>query len=228
MSSNIDWLAQENRIRATPLNLLKQGIEQQQWEAITLAYFILSGELIKAGGTTAGIVAVAPPQPLPAEPELEPEEEEDEDEEQDEPLEDEEVEDEEPQEDEGDEEEDDEDTIDLEDLDDEDEKPKKRKKKNSGGSNHIETRTVKVSAKGRKNQFVDDLTEAIEDNAFLPKKEIPATVRGLKRPPHKRVAVQCSKCGKKEKIDPTLAPRKLDRNYRMLYRCNDCSCGPGG
>jgi hypothetical protein len=42
----IDYLKPENRIRATPLDLLKQGISTRSWEAIDAAYVMLTGESI--------------------------------------------------------------------------------------------------------------------------------------------------------------------------------------
>ncbi len=39
-----DWLKLENRIRATPLDLLRQGVEQRSWEAIDAAFTMLTGE----------------------------------------------------------------------------------------------------------------------------------------------------------------------------------------
>lgn len=45
MVDNIDFLKPENRLKATPLDLLKQGIRNRQWEAIDAAYVMLTGEV---------------------------------------------------------------------------------------------------------------------------------------------------------------------------------------
>lgn len=42
----VNWLLPENRINATPLLLLKQGLQKGQWEAVTMAYMILTGDKI--------------------------------------------------------------------------------------------------------------------------------------------------------------------------------------
>jgi hypothetical protein len=44
--SNIDWLKPENRIRATPLDLFKQGVRTRNWQAIDAAYVMFTGETL--------------------------------------------------------------------------------------------------------------------------------------------------------------------------------------
>jgi hypothetical protein len=48
MNETIDFLKPENRLRATPLDLLKQGIVQREWEAIDAGYVMLTGQPIPA------------------------------------------------------------------------------------------------------------------------------------------------------------------------------------
>jgi hypothetical protein len=53
MSEQVDWLKPENRLRATPLDLLKQGVSTQNWEAVAVAYLMLTGEKLKVGNQDA-------------------------------------------------------------------------------------------------------------------------------------------------------------------------------
>jgi DNA-directed RNA polymerase subunit M/transcription elongation factor TFIIS len=62
-----DWLKPENRIRATPLDLLRQGLEEQNWEAVSVCYLMLTGEKIGRSVEAS---------PVELEPELETETEE--------------------------------------------------------------------------------------------------------------------------------------------------------
>jgi hypothetical protein len=39
-----DWLKPENRLKATPLDLFRQGVVNRQWEAIDAAWVMLTGE----------------------------------------------------------------------------------------------------------------------------------------------------------------------------------------
>lgn len=86
-------------------------------------------------------------------------------------------------------------------------------------------RVAKVDVRGEDNKFMDDGIAAAEDNQFLPKQPLSEAMLKTRRPEYKKIKVVCSKCGKRERVDPMLAPKKLDSNYKMRYVCNDCSSG---
>src|SRR5438477_11898580 len=44
MTEEINYLIPENRFRATPMDLLKQGLHNRSWEAIEACYVMLGGE----------------------------------------------------------------------------------------------------------------------------------------------------------------------------------------
>lgn len=209
-----DWLKLENRLKATPLDLLKQGVTNRQWEAVDAAYTMLTGlpvfrqaTLLEVAelpvATAADKLQAGSIQELqeaaqqlqesdkkelkassPANSEAEAE-------------------------------------PDLE----EEEASTVRKDKRV----RIKARRSKINRdKQEPNKFVDDPALASEDIKFMPKEGTPRTHRLAKRPPFTQVKVVCKGCGKREKVDPELVPRKIDRNYRPRYLCNECACGPKG
>lgn len=215
----IDWLKLENRIKATPLDLLKQGIEQGQWEAVCAAYTMLTGIVLKPVFEDNKPEDNVEADRVIKENKNENNKNEDiyEDEDDDNSEDDE-------DEDEDEDEEDDSELDDDED-DDEDEEGEHRIKRNRS---KIHTRSSPVSFAGRKNEFVDDGSEAAEDLAFMPKPEVLQKRRKKRRPEYKTVRVRCSKCGASERVDPDVAPTTLNKGkYKMRYVCNECSCGGG-
>jgi hypothetical protein len=215
--AKIDWLKLENRIRATPLDLLGQGLENGQWEAVSLCYTMLTGKVIpppeahiniigkedKSSSITVGktdkqekVVTLTEEElSFPAD-----------------------------NIDYGDEDEEEEEIQDEE-YDEEEEEEEDVHRTRS--KIRVANKTVPVNARGKKNKFVDDGVTAQEDNAFLPKAETLLKSRKHKRPGYKKIPVVCSKCGSREKVDPMLAPVKLDGKYKTKYVCNDCSCSGG-
>lgn len=205
MEKNIDWLKLENRIRATPLDLLKQGVYNRQWAAVDAAFTMLTGLPVFP------TQQITEPLPSPAEPEektyfpkngviavphvettVEIKDEEEED-------------------------------IDEDEDEEEDNGYEFRGKKT-----RLLTRTSPVNVKGIPNKFVDDGVEAKEDLALMPKPEVMAKRHKKRRTEYKTVKVKCHKCGTVEKVDPILAPSTLNKGkYKMRYVCNDCSCSGG-
>lgn len=212
-----DWLKIENRIRATPLDLLKQGIERGQWEAVCASYTMLTGvvlpppQLILVEGPmdaplTDGIPFSAEEQKdEPTEEEKEIVEDDDDD-----------IED--------DEEQDDDEYDDTEENEEDDTDFEHKRKRNK----RIRTRTAPVRGSG-KNLFVPDDADAAEDLAFMPKPEVLAKRRKKRRPEYKTVKKRCSKCGTVDRVDPVVAAGTMgkDPKTKMRYVCNDCSCGGG-
>lgn len=207
--AKIDWLEPANRFRATPMDLLKQGLERQQWQAVAACYTMLTGEVIQ----------VVKEDPVHKQEEVasveEPEEYED---------------DEEDTAAEAglslagpasvdDDEENDLDNDDEEDYDDEDEPRAKNK---------IMTRTTRVGTEKRKNQFVDNQIDAMDDVKFMPKPDVLRKRVKRHRNAYEKIKVVCSGCGVKEKVDPMLVPRKIDARYTPKYKCNSCSTAGGG
>jgi hypothetical protein len=213
--AKIDWLEPANRFRATPMDLLKQGIVRRQWAAVEACYLMLTGE--KLTGEDEKTEVVTPAQAaIEEEPEdiaaeagmalsgpIEEEEEIPEIEEDEEPSLDE-------DEDEG--------------YDDEEDDDGQRQMQRT---ERIRTKTSKVGTKPRRNKFVDDGVEAAEDMKFMPKKEVMAQRVKHRRPSYNKVKVTCSKCGAREIVDPVLVPRKIDAKYKPRYVCNDCSTNGG-
>ena len=215
MADSIDFLKIENRIRATPLDLLKQGIERGQWEAVNAAYTMLTGIVLPIpkfnpqvntietdSGKEIVVSSVTMPTPFSAKTEEEidlsldmtniPDEVEDNDE----------------------------DDSDLEEEDEDDEEVEQ--------NSVIRTRTAPVNVKGKRNKFVDDDMEAVEDKAFMPKPEVLKKLRKKVRPEHKLVKVRCRKCGDSFKVDPGTALGVFEAGDRkMKYVCNECSCVGG-
>ena len=64
---------------------------------------------------------------------------------------------------------------------------------------------------------------AKEDMKFNPEK----IREGVNPPPYQRIKVVCGKCGRKESVDPMLAPKRIDKSYKMRYVCNECSSHGG-
>src|SRR4051794_2531940 len=54
----IDWLKPENRFRATSMDLFRQGLRTQNWEAIAAAYLMLTGEKIEVARRDAVEISV--------------------------------------------------------------------------------------------------------------------------------------------------------------------------
>jgi hypothetical protein len=203
-----NWLLLENRIRATPLNLLEQGLTERNWECISVMYTMLTGQPAPNKETCEQLVTAiangypvalpqrplitdspspledtAPPPAKKAKPKQEEEDDEDDDD------------------------------------DEEEEEPKPQKKKKSRFD-----KVKKVNVEGEENRFVDDGMAAVEDLKFMPKDISPEKLR-QRRPDYKKVKVRCKKCGTCERVDPMLAPKSIERNYKMRYVCNTCSSG---
>lgn len=206
-----DWLKLENRIKATPLDLLKQGIEQGQWEAVCAAYTMLTGVVLKPvfedhDPEANEIVDANEEATRVIEENKKNRETEEEEEDEDEDSETE------------------EDDSEIEDDDEDEDSEDQHKIKN--GRSKIRTRASPVSAFGVKNSFIDDGVEAAEDLAFMPKPEVLQKRRKKRRPEYKTVKVRCTKCGNTERVDPDVAPTTLNKGkYKMRYVCNECSCG---
>jgi hypothetical protein len=201
MQDEIDLLKLENRVHATPLGLLKQGLVRKQWEAVSLAYMMLTGEkieveyepveIVNANAYAEHVIKNGRSEDTYREPEdkdeeifidNEPEPEEDEDEE---------------------------------------------SPKSTRGSKTL-ARRAKIETRDRKNKYIDKQIVAMEDISFLPKNKEIIKELETKRPPAAKIAVVCKECGKREKIDPSLGPVRLDKSYRTRYLCNQCAIGPGG
>lgn len=203
MSNKTDWLKLENRIRATPLDLLKQGVHNRQWEAVDAAYTMLTGE------------TVFPSSPSPAKEKTNEyntvEEEISEDEENEEVIEK--------------ENEDDRDEDEIDDDEEGDEDAEEGIHKHRQNKIRVATGSQPVNVKGKKNTYKDDGVEAEADLKLMPSPEKIANLKTKRRPTYTKVKVKCSKCGTIEKVDPILAPQRLaNGKYKMRYVCNDCSC----
>lgn len=211
MSEKVDWLLPANRFRATPMDLLRQGLESGSWEAVSAAFLAITGEKILPQTPSVSIrvdtedfvkelepknvgslpkvtdVVVTPPRKKKRRPEPEPEPD-----------------------------------LDIEDeVEDDEDSPKARKGK-------IKTRASKVSTKARTNKFVDDMSLAPEDVKYMPTAETLAKLPpSQSRPAYRKVKVKCSVCGLVEKVDPILAPVSLGENHRSKHRCNECSTTGG-
>jgi hypothetical protein len=202
MASKIDWMKPENRFKATPMDLLKQGLEDGNWEAVSAAYLSLTGDKIVVGETPKKKRG-RPSKKTAPKPEPEVEE-----------LVEEEVDEYFPEE-----------GIELRERIkkyNEDDVTRTRSK--------IKTKTCKAGTTKFVNKFIDDQTEALDDLKFNPTKEALAKIKIKQRPPHKMIRITCSRCGKQEKADPIIANRRLDKDYSAPVLCNSCSCvpGPGG
>lgn len=203
--NDIDWMLPENRIKTTPLLLLKQGLEQGRWDAISFAYMILTGDKINVPEQKTDITIptiynklVENIKDIVSEEMLDfaddnsfinPKEV---------------IEELPPQ------------TYDDEGL-----------FTNKKVETIIKGKTKKVNVKGNKNKFIDDPEEASEDNSFLPKDLSKVKKIGI-RPPHGMVKCTCRQCHKEEMVDAELAPKMLDQKYRTSYKCNDCCCFSSG
>ena len=203
---NIDWLAPENRIRATPLDLLRQGINKENWEAVSVCYLMLTGEKltipIKPGPsdgqkhettTTNEVVKRKRGRSKKTEASPEPE----------------------PQ-----------NFIDnhtptyvptqFADC----VAPATTK-----SSNKLYAKASTHDCRPHPNNFVDD--SSIAAGEIVKNRKVPDEILNNHRPPMKEVTARCSSCGKVEKLEPGLLPYgfRLTKNYTMSYRCNDCIVG---
>ena len=95
---------------------------------------------------------------------------------------------------------------------------------------NIKTRREPMNRHTRKNSFVDDFTEAVDDlrqnrpDLEAMYKQIP----GDRRPPVQLVDMTCTQCGRTDKISPVLAAGKTTNKasndeVRPLYKCDSCS-----
>lgn len=205
----IDWLKPENRFRATPMDLFKQGLRTQNWEAVSAAYLMFTGEKIEVGRHEAVPTEkeqTEPPKPkrkrgrprknlLPETPPVA--------------------------------------TLPTP-VKAEDATPASidplysdcvAPAKAPGSAEKIFTKSRQHDCRPHPNEFNDDGTEAPDE--IVKERNVPAAILNAKRPPVKNVRVRCQQCGKVEDIDPSLVPYglRLTKDYTMRYICNSCVVG---
>ncbi len=211
MDEIIDWLKPENRFKATPMDLFKQGLLQENWEAVRAAYMMLTGdkiEPVKKSGTiinfpvpenTAITLEAKPPiKFIPAEV---------------------------PQ--------------DVLDKATAPEKTSEAIEKVASTPPDLSSCVAPAKAKDnkRKTKFFKHNTnprkliwedkgdlspEEIVKNRTVPKELLDT------RPPAPFVKVRCASCGKVEQVEAAFAASlRLTSKYQMKYKCNDCqTSGP--
>lgn len=213
----IDFMKPENRFRATPMDLFKQGLRTQNWEAIAAAYLMLTGEKIEAHkhndvdifvpSEKEQQVLLQPntPEPIQVMPEpipkrkrgrprknpvvVKPT-----------PI------------------------VPVPSLisgvptdcvapamD-----PSKRKNF---------TKATRHDCRPRENTWRDDKTESAEE--IVENRNVPTSILETQRPPVPMIKVRCSGCGTIDIVDPGQVPYglKLTPKYRMRYLCNSCCVG---
>lgn len=208
----IDWLAEENLFRATPLDLLRYGILNKRWEAITQCYLMLTGnriyppseaQLVERLKDVPAPEPVRPTIPIFEEPiRVDPSKE----------------------------------TEVVQTVKRKRGRPKKVKPvvdtyancvapaKTTNGK--LYTRASEHDCKLKRiNKFVDD--REIAKDEIVKNRKVPDEIIQAQRPPIKEVDIRCSGCGKKDKVEPGLVPYglRLTRRYTMAYKCNDCIVG---
>lgn len=207
----MDWLEPTNRFRATPLDLLKQGIERKQWEAVQACYTMLTGEVLQAPSDATPVeqikgkhdiqVTLPPVEKTATEAET---------------------------------------SITLRPAEKiaqeikrviEDEIYKDplsecvAPARAANSKDKIFTRARQHDCRPHPNTWKDDQTEAADE--IIADRKVPSTILNNQRPPIKNVKVRCQGCGKTEELDPSLVPYglRLTRNYTMRYLCNGCIVG---
>jgi hypothetical protein len=211
----IDWLKPENRFRATSMDLFRQGLRTQNWEAIAAAYLMLTGEKIEVARRDAveisvpsekeQIVLLQPdsPEPIQVMPEPpkrkrgRPRKN---------PL-----------------------PVKAEDTTPAGVNPLfadcVAPAKAPGAIDKVFTKSRQHDCKPHQNIFKDDCTEATDE--IVKDREVPSAILNAKRPPTNNVKVRCQQCGRVEDVDPSLLPfgLRLTKDYTMRYLCNGCIVG---
>jgi hypothetical protein len=194
---NIDYMKPENRFKATPMDLFKQGLRTQNWEAIATAYLMLTGEKIETHkhndvdifvpsekeqqillqpNTPEPIQVMPEPQPQPA-PVL---------------------------------------GVPADCVTTAMDPTKKLKRF---------TKATQHDCSPRQSTWKDDKVEAA--NEIIEDRKVPAEILEAQRPPVPMTKVRCKDCGRIDLLEPGQLPfgLRLTPEYRMRYLCNDCCVG---
>jgi hypothetical protein len=201
---NIDWLAPENRFRATPMDLLRQGLNKGDWNAVSACYLMLTGEKLSPSVkfTTGDIQAsvdlakpkVEPPKRKRGRPKK----------------------------------------TKQEDVIVQEKQPSPvydafadcvAPARASGKDGKVYTKATTHDCRPHPNTWSDDGN--IAQNEIIKNREVPESILQAKRNPWPEVKIRCSSCGTTDKVEAGLVPNglRLTKNYSMSYRCNDCIIG---
>jgi hypothetical protein len=198
MADNTDWLKLENRIRATPIDLLRQGLRTQNWECVRLCHLMLTGENIIAGMTVPAPTQEEVIQPVKRKrgrprknQQVIAKQEE---------------------------------VVDNS-LPPDEYTECTAPAMGKDGKNKLFTRASQHDTRPHPNTFVDD--ETLETQDIIKDRQVPASLLNNQRPPVQFFKVRCSNCGKVDKLEPGSLPYglKLTKGYTMQYRCNSCIVG---
>jgi hypothetical protein len=196
MTEEIDWLKPENRFRATPIDLLRQGLQTQNWEAINACYLALTGEKITAKIQNVETSIEVPTKRKRGRPKkvksISTEDKK-------------------------------EDTPKgipdyLADCVAPAQDPNQPKKV------YAKAKTHDINPASHTNQFIDDGNIATQE--IIKDRKVPTSLLEAARQPVQFFKIKCAGCGKKDVVDDvTVAFLKLPENYNMRYLCNNCASG---